>query len=80
MQIQIQALIAGEAMVEAGGATEGVTEGSNIGFNIEMVKSPVFNGEAGKVGGFISAYRLYLRMRMRRAMVEKQIQWVLSYI
>ena len=29
---------------------------------------------------FIMTYRLYLRMRMRRAMVEKQIQWTLLYV
>jgi len=26
------------------------------------------------------ACKLYLRMRMRRAMVEEQIQWILSYV
>jgi len=36
----------------------------------------MFNREASKVAGFITAYRLYLRMRMREALVEEQIQWV----
>ena len=36
-----------------------------------MAKLPVFNREAGKAGGFITAYRLYLGMR--EAMVEEQI-------
>jgi len=65
-------LIARGGMIEARGATEG--------FNIEMAKLPVFNRKASKVGGFITVYRLYLRMRMRRATVEEQIQWVLSYV
>ena len=66
----------GEAVAEGGGAVEE----SNTGFNIEVAKLPVFNGEVGRVGGFITACRLYLRMRMRGVMVEEQIQCVLSYI
>ena len=58
------------------GATVGAgdtTEGSNIESNIEVVKPPVFNRKVGKVGDF-TAYRLYLRIRIREAMVEEQIQ------
>ena len=74
MQIQIQALIAGEAVAERG------VEGSNTESYMEVAKPLVFNREAGKVGGFITACRLYLRMKMRETMVEEQIQWILSYI
>ena len=67
MQAQIQALI-------AGGATVGrVGEGHNTGTNMEVARPPVFNGEAEKVGGFIIAYKLYLRMKMRKATVEEQV-------
>jgi len=69
-------LITEDTMAEA----EDAIKESNIGFNIEMAKLPVFNGEAGKVGVFITVYRLYLRMRMRGTIVEEQIQWVLSYV
>ena len=48
--------------------------------NVEVAKLPIFNGEASRVGGFIMAYILYLRMRMREVTVEEQIQWVLSYV
>ena len=58
----------------------GTAEESNIGFNIEVAKPPVFNGEASRVEEFIMAYRLYLRMRIREVIVEEQIQWVLLYI
>ena len=57
MQVQIQALIVERAVV---GRKE---EGSNVGFYIEVAKPPVFNGEAGKVAEFITAYRLYLRIK-----------------
>ena len=54
--------------------------GSNAGPSIEVAKPAIFNGEAGKVGGFITACRLFLRMKMRGATVEEQVQWVLSYV
>ena len=29
---------------------------------------------------FLTAYKLFIRMRIRDIMVEEQIQWVLSYV
>ena len=74
MQAQMQALIAGEVVEERR------TEGYNTGFHMEMAKLLVFNGEAGRVKGFITVCKLYLRIKMREVMVEEQIQWILSYI
>jgi len=67
--VQIQVLIAGGAVVGRG---EAIKE-SNIGSNIEVTKPLGFNGEAERVGGFIMACKLYLKMRMREAIVEEQI-------
>ena len=50
---------------------------SNTGSNIEVAEPQVFNK---KILDFITVCKLFLRIRMREAVVEKQIQWVLSYI
>jgi len=65
MQVQIQALIAGGAEMDRG------VEGSNTGSHMEVAKPPIFNGEAGRVRGFITTCSLYLRMKIREAMVEE---------
>jgi len=74
MQVQIQALITAGAGAERG------TEESNTGSHMEVAKPPVFNGEAERVGEFIITCKLYLRMKMRGATVEEQVQWILSYV
>jgi len=76
--VQIQTLLAA-----AGGVTGGAERGTaevNRGYQMEVAKPAIFSGEAGKVGGFITACRLYLRMKMRETTVEEQVQWVLSYV
>ena len=47
---------------------------------MEVAKPAIFNGEAGRIGGFVIICRLYLRMKMKEAIVEEQVQWVLSYV
>ena len=69
MQAQIQALLAA-----GGGGAE------RTGPKVEVATPAIFNGEAGKVGGFITACRLFVRMKLRGATVEEQVQWVLSYV
>ena len=76
MQVQIQALLVAQGRAEAGGEAVG----SNMGSHMEVAKLAIFNGEVGKVGGFIMACRLYLRMKMRGTSVEEQVQWVLLYV
>ena len=50
------------------------------GPKVEVATPAIFNGEAGKVGGFVMACRLYLRMKMREATVEEQVFWILSHV
>ena len=72
MQAQIQALLA--AAGERGPAE------SNMGSHMEVAKPAIFSGEAGRIGGFITACRLYIKMRLRGNTVEEQVQWVLTYV
>ena len=74
MQAQIQALLAA-----TGGAKRGVAEVSR-GYQMKVAKPAIFSGEAGKVEGFVTTCILYLRMKMREAMVEEQVFWVLSHV
>ena len=76
MQVQIQALLAAQGGTGVGGEAVG----SNMGSHMEVAKPAIFNREAGKVGGFITACRLFLRTKMRGNMVEEQVQWILSYV
>ena len=43
------------------------------GLHMEVAKPAIFNGEAEKVGEFISACKLYIRMRLRGESVEDQV-------
>ena len=76
IQAQIQALLA----AQAGGAGGGGAVGSNMGSHMEVAKPAIFNGEVGRVGGFITACRLYIKMRLRGNTVEEQVQWALTYV
>ena len=71
--MQIQALLA------AAGGERGAA-GSNTGSHMEVAKPAIFSGEAGRVGGFTMACRLYIKMKLRENMIEEQVQWVLTYV
>jgi len=48
---------------------------------VEKVARPqMFNGSSKKMSGFVIAYKLYIRIKIRRVVVEEQIQWILLYI
>ena len=78
MQVQIQALLVVQG--RAGAGAGGLVTGPNTGPHMEVAKPAIFNREAEKVGGFIIACRLFIRMKLRGTMVEEQVQWVLSYV
>ena len=76
MQVQIQALL----VVQEGAGAGGTGAGSNMGSHMKVAKPAIFNGEAGRVGGFITVCRLYIKMRLKGNTVEEQVQWVLTYV
>ena len=77
MQVQIQALL---AAVGGGAGAGGVATGTNVGSHMEVAKPAIFNREAGRVGGFISACKIYIKNKLRGETVEGQVQWALSYV
>ena len=46
----------------------------------EVAKLQVFNGTSSKISEFVTVCKLYIKIKMRRAAVEKQIQWILLYV
>ena len=72
--MQIQALLAGGAV--AGGGRE-----AEVGtVNMEVAKPQLFDRTSSKVAGFMMECKLYIRNKLAGAMVEVQMQWVLSYM
>jgi len=67
LQAQIQALL----VVQAGGAISGVEK---------VARPQIFDGSSKKVSGFVTACKLYIRMKVRGVTVEEQIQWILLYV
>ena len=62
LQEQIMALT-----VQVGGSID------RAAADMEMARLPMFDGTLSKVSGFVTAYKLYIKMKMMEVAVEKQI-------
>jgi len=60
IQAQIQALLVGEAVVGRVASTE-------------VARPQIFDGTSSKVSGFVTACRLYIRIKIREVVVKEQI-------
>ena len=61
----VVAVVAGEAVA--------VVFQPNTESNINIAKLLMFNRKANKILGFLMAYRLFIRMKMRNKLVKEQI-------
>jgi len=66
-------------VIGTGGSTSKITRRRdsssrlNTELNIEVAKPLIFDREVSKMASFVTAYRLYIRMKMRKILVEEQI-------
>ena len=67
-------------LITVGAAAEIVAPRPNTKSSIEVAKLQAFDKTAGKILGFLTVCKLFIRMRMRGDSVKKQIQWILSYM
>jgi len=47
---------------------------------IEVARLQIFDGTLSKISEFVTACKLYIKMKMREVEIEEQIQWILSYV
>ena len=73
LQEQIVALTAQVAGKEGGRIENAVAA-------TEVAKPQTLNRTPSKVSGFLGVCRLYIKVRLREASVEEQINWILFYI
>ena len=54
--------------------------GKSTAVATKVAKPQMFDRTLSKVSGFVGTCRIYIKMKLRGAPVEEQVNWVLSYI
>ena len=67
----LQTLLAARGGVEEGETA--IAPRSNTGSSVDVAKPPTFNRDVSKISGFLTAYRLYIRIKMRNTSIKEQI-------
>ena len=67
-------LIAMQAQIQALTERGIVRIGAAAAMSTEVVKPQTFDRTLSKISGFVTACKLYIRMKMREVAVEEQIQ------
>ena len=70
---ELQTLLVVRRGVEEKDGVEVIALRSNTRLNIDMAKPPTFNRDTTKVSDFITACKLYIRIKMRDTLVKEQI-------
>jgi len=78
LQEQVAALTA--QLGQQGGRGGGGRAAAVMEEATEVAKPQIFDGTPSKVSGFVGTCRIYIKTRLREALVEAQINWVLSYV
>ena len=79
MRKQAEQLVALQAQLKAGKKRRGSSKAWHR-LQLEIAKPLLFDRDIGKMVGFVTVCKVYIRIRIRKKTVEEQIQQILIYV